>query len=601
MKLLLGIVMAFAGLQAGTQVNSGAISGRVTSVGGLEPVPNVQILLVGPLSGTALNAAVSNPLMISEIAAGSSTPQINATTDSSGRFSFRDLAPGRYTIRAQRDGYFAAPSPGIVGTPTLATSMVAVVAGQPNPEAIISLIHGSTVSGRVRDPNGQPASSMSVSAFQLSYRDGRVILSNMVSKTTDDRGEYRIFWLPPGEYYIAATPPRPSTVVRPQDSWARTFFPGATEARTAPPLAVTEASELAGIDINLQAVASVKVSGRVINTIAGPNGQVGTAAANFLLLSRDPANLTDSTVPQFINSAQNRTSGQFELRGVPPGSYDLLVTAPDGQGRPFPSRTPIDVGSQDLDNVTVTIRPGVPVKAQIVFDGKLIPAPPPQAAPVPQAGTIIVNGGTTTVFNASPPQSPPTMRLQLRSKESYASPFDSAVSSNITSDPSGAFVFPSVPEALYTFQVSGIPANAYVADIREGGVSIYDSGLKVTDQPPAPIEVIVNSNGPAIKGTVVDSAQEPVASAMVVLVPQESRRQNTALYKLSRSGTDGSFTLTAVPPGEYKLFAWESVATSAYMNADFLAKYEARGRPVTVAAGAGLNVQLTVISAESRR
>lgn len=174
---------------------------------------------------------------------------------------------------------------------------------------------------------------------------------------------------------------------------------------------------------------------------------------------------------------------------------------------------------------------------------------------------------------------------------------------NASIDAAGAIIFPNVPESIYAVHVSGsVPENAYVADIREDGVSIYDSGLAVTTASPGLIDVIVSSGGSTIKGTVRDAADKALANAVIVLVPPASRRQNPVLYKNVRSSNDGSFTITAVPPGEYKLFAWHSVFSvpaTAYMNAEFMSKYEARGQSVSVAAGATPPfVLLTVLPAD---
>jgi hypothetical protein len=317
----------------------------------------------------------------------------------------------------------------------------------------------------------------------------------------------------------------------------------------------------------------------------------------FYLLSRDSNIQTDTTVPSLLDMRTDRT-GRFELRGVPIGSYDLLTTAQDGQGRAFPGRARIEVGPGDLDNVVITIRPGVEVKARVRFDGQPIAAQPvPQNPGLPQEANLLRIAPTPSLVDRG--SAAPAIRLQLRSKENNPALFDSAAASNASSDAEGAVVFPNVPESQYTVQVSGtLPANAYVADIREGGVSIYDSGLAITGERPGLIEVILTSGGSTIKGIVRDAAGKPAINAIIVLVPESSRRQNIALYKNVRSGTDGSFTMSAIPPGEYKLFAWRSVFSvpaTAYMNANFLLKYESRGQPLSARAGAGPNVELTLI------
>jgi hypothetical protein len=79
------------------------------------------------------------------------------------------------------------------------------------------------------------------------------------------------------------------------------------------------------------------------------------------------------------------------------------------------------------------------------------------------------------------------------------------------------------------------------------------------------------------------------------LVPESSRRQNLALYFVATSDASGRFVIRGVPPGDYKLFAWESIRPFAYQNAAFLAKHEEQGRIVHIIQGGTVNAELNVI------
>jgi hypothetical protein len=70
----------------------------------------------------------------------------------------------------------------------------------------------------------------------------------------------------------------------------------------------------------------------------------------------------------------------------------------------------------------------------------------------------------------------------------------------------------------------------------------------------------------------------------VSLIPEGIRRENLLLYKRA-SLTDGRFAMTDLPPGNYKLYAWEDLPTGADENAEFMGQYEQRGRTVVVRAG----------------
>jgi hypothetical protein len=158
------------------------------------------------------------------------------------------------------------------------------------------------------------------------------------------------------------------------------------------------------------------------------------------------------------------------------------------------------------------------------------------------------------------------------------------VTSYATYEPSGAFLFKNVVEGTYTLRVSPLPANGYVADVRAGGKSVFDSGIDINSQT-GDVQVLVNTNGARVQGVVRDATGKPAASARVALVPPVPRRQNSQLYKSAVSDTNGNFSMGGVAPGEYKLFAWDSVPDGAWLNSNFLEPYEGRGQTVIVGSG----------------
>jgi len=108
----------------------------------------------------------------------------------------------------------------------------------------------------------------------------------------------------------------------------------------------------------------------------------------------------------------------------------------------------------------------------------------------------------------------------------------------------------------------------------------------------------VNATGGTIDGNVKTPERKPAASIGVVLVPPASDQQNLMRYKFATTDDKGSFSMKGVPPGEYTLFAWESVPYSAWMHSDFLAKFQNRGRAVVVSQGTRLEAQLELIPAD---
>jgi hypothetical protein len=68
-------------------------------------------------------------------------------------------------------------------------------------------------------------------------------------------------------------------------------------------------------------------------------------------------------------------------------------------------------------------------------------------------------------------------------------------------------------------------------------------------------------------------------------VPDVARRHRRDQYRLAIGGDDGRATLRGIPPGAYKLFAWEDLEANAYLNSDFIGAYENLGTPVNITSG----------------
>src|SRR5262249_16015276 len=158
-------------------------------------------------------------------------------------------------------------------------------------------------------------------------------LTVVSSKSTDDRGQYRLFWLVPGEYYVGANPPRLSAA-----SSARAFHPSAVDVRTAASLSLTDGVDLERIDIPIPKGNTFKVSGRDLFDGACVERQPGVLPPQLYLVTADSNAILDDSSFAFANMAADQTGGRFELRGVMPGSYDLVVVGRDSQGRTLPVR-----------------------------------------------------------------------------------------------------------------------------------------------------------------------------------------------------------------------------------------------------------------------
>ena len=126
------------------------------------------------------------------------------TTASDGKFLFENLKPGTYSLKATLGGY----SPTEYGQrgPNGRGMNITLKAGQKIQGISLTMTPGGTILGRVTDANGEPLSRALIQAQKLIYQERGRSLVTVQAVYTDDRGDYRLFWLPAGQYYINATP-----------------------------------------------------------------------------------------------------------------------------------------------------------------------------------------------------------------------------------------------------------------------------------------------------------------------------------------------------------------------------------------------------------
>lgn len=580
---LSGATVTLQGGNADPQAIQSLLNQAAANGVGVTPAPGASTQDIVQAIANAAQAAGRPQLTVanirSQLASLSGRTAPTATSDRDGRFTFANVTPGPYTVRVQKDGFFGKPEGGIY--PASGAALVTVAAKETK-DANLSMISGGLIGGRVFGTDGQLLSNAIVNTLRVSYQLGHAVLEGAVGKIADDRGEFRVFWLPPGDYYLTAEPPRPAptpgvTAAAAPGQGIKTFYPGTTAVTEARIITIKGGEEMLGMDIGIRPISVFKVSGQVSSQIPPPASQAGAPAVNaavLVLLSPD-GNAPDDT-KQVGTVPLVPTTGQFEI-SLLPGVYDLFARVPDAAsqtagGAPQAwGRARLDVRDTDISNVLITIPPSVEVK-----------------------GTVTATGGRI----------PPAIRIQLISDEASAAKipaYQQVGRRAVPVNAEGAFSLSAVPEGRFRVSgVAGLPPDMYLADVQQGAQSVFDSGFDVNTRNTNPIEVVLASGAGTVNGVVVDGPARVVPGATVVLVPETRRRSNRALYLQTSSDASGRFTLRGVAPGDYKIFAWESIPAFAHVNAAFMAKHEDRGKTVHVNQSGTVTAELTIIPAVSK-
>src|SRR3954470_3418316 len=123
-------------------------------------------------------------------------------TDDNGLFDLTELPAGRYTLTVSKSGFVALSygqrRPLQAGTP------LQLADGQQLKGIGFQLPRGSVIGGRVLDEDGEAMPGVSVRVMRYQYLQGERRLTPAGAGQTDDKGQYRVWGLMPGEYYINA-------------------------------------------------------------------------------------------------------------------------------------------------------------------------------------------------------------------------------------------------------------------------------------------------------------------------------------------------------------------------------------------------------------
>jgi hypothetical protein len=541
------------------------------------------------ISGTIVDSTTTAPLagVQVKLAQVGQAPR-NVQTDSRGAFTFSDLTAGRYSLLATHpdyldQGYGTPPESSMRG----ATWDFPIAAGQQF-QAPIRMLRDATISGRIVDSNRAPLANAAVSPRVLVPQGlGPAILGSIqpgegigdgsrVFVQTNDRGEYRMAGLPPGEYYIGAAPNVTTGGRTSTNNAATTYYPGFRSPDQAVLVKVAAGADVQGIDIAIEPLPTLRISGKITNPlVAGlPETQYGY---QFILLRRGarvievPGSVT-STLPD-----QALAPDEFELHNVAPGDYELFVVYSARPTNPMIgfvyqiARANVPVVDRDVTGVDVTIVPGIEIKGQIILDESA-------KAAIPNPRGI--------AFLLQPADSLP---------RGYAPGVDSVRGQGIAAD--GTFVLPNATPGRYFVNVFFNPRqNVYLAAARLGTRDVTTQPFEIDSRTTESFVIEISGQAGTVTGVVTDRDSRPVANARVVFVPPlELRRENPA-YKEAVTNPQGQFTVVGLRPGTYTAYAFAStVKERGWFDSQYMAQFAAAGVSVSVERGARLQRDLKLI------
>lgn len=566
------------------------------------PMPGRQMKTgTGQIRGRVLAAETGNPIRRAQVRIMS--PDIMpkaALTDAEGRFEFRELPAGRFTLQATKSGFvsvqYGQTRPFESGRP------IELADKQVLENADIVMPRGSVIAGRVVDEFGEPMPDVSVTALRQSWQGGRRRLTPAPGRIaqTNDLGQFRLYGLPPGDYYVSATmrnagpesmafemlavdaaggrPGAGPTASIPTSGYAPTYFPGTPSAADAQKITLIAGQENSSVDFALVPVRLAKVSGIVVGSDGKP---VGGA-----MISLQPQSRSEFKF-DMPSSARTNQDGAFTISSVAPGDYTLQANSMhvttktgesgsmvmirsfggDGDDQTEYGLLPLSVSGDDIANLVLVTAKGGAASGRVTFEDGAKPASITgiriSAAPTDMDGAIGFGGASGAL------------------------------------KPDGAFELKGVA-GTRLIRALNVPPGWMLKAVRLNGVDVTDTGVEFrSGDAVSGLEVVLTARTTAVTGTVIGSDGALLKDYTVVIFADNGelwRLPNTRWVSGRRPDQEGRFTFENLPPGSYHAVAVEYIPSGEWNDPDVLERLKGKGRRFTLGEGGNETLELKLAS-----
>lgn len=399
---------------------------------------------------------------------------------------------------------------------------------------------------------------------------------------TDDRGLYRVYGLPPGEYTIGTAwafrgtaagmpseaetqaaflevtqPARPASMTPapvppaepPSYSYSPVFFPSTTDPMAATTIALAAGQERDGVDLRMQMVPMFKIAGVVLGLDGLPRD------ARMMLFRRSRVDALNSTTYW-----STEPGGRFATPSLAPGDFTVMAQLPAAADHPLLwASADVTVSGSDPPELTLNLQPGMSMTGRLVFDGALKPPADLSAVRL----SLLPLKGTSASLN-----------------------FDQTV------NPSGAFSIAGITPGRFRLTVM-LPNTApttpawSLKSVTAGDRNLTDLPIEITPSGAPLLTVTFTDQSSELSGTLRTSASEPPNDFFVVVIPADrdywlpgSRR-----IKSVRPDINGHYVFRGLPPGDYRVAATTDLVQSDLGDPSALVQLANQSAPVSLGLG----------------
>lgn len=473
-----------------------------------------------------------------------------AETDGNGRYELTALPAGKYTVAAMRPNYIRVPygqtRPNGLGQP------LELADGQAIANINFKLQRAGVITGRIVDEFGDPASDVIVTVMRSQMVSGeRRMMPAGRASSTNDLGDYRLYGLAPGQYYVSATlrsfmPGETDD----RSGYAPTYYPGTGSVAEAQRITVAAAQTVPGINLALLPVRTARISGTAFDSAGKP-----LVGAMVMAIERQGMGMMGRA------PAQVRPDGTFMVSGITPGTYTLRVAVP---------------GSDEIAVAAITSTGDDVSNVQLIA-----------SKPSVVRGRVLIDRGAT-------PPRPSSLRIFATQTEPLMGGGEARVNDDYT------FEIKTGPGRLM-IRTMGAPNDEwFLHGVRVNGVDVIDSGIEV---PPnsvvSDVAVELTKVPTEASGRVLDANSQPIRDAWVVIFAQDAQRWTSPSRYVTATRPDlNNRYRVRVPPGDYYIVALTEIEQGEWNDPDFLLQLRDRATRVTIDEGERKTLDVTVSEAK---
>lgn len=518
------------------------------------------------VTGTVVNSATGEPIPRALVTLQGS-PSRTAFSDSTGAFSIDGVRSGRFSISAQKPGFFSQQQrEGFARPPQF------VDVGPKMESVTLRVMPESVVYGRLMDSNEQPVESVRVRLLRSVVRNGKQRLESRGYASSDEDGTFRFPNLQPGTYYLSAGPEaaRPNSAFteaeKPRSGWPGLYYPGVPDLASAAPIRVSAGQQVQA-DLTMNLVPLYSVSGMVSGFVPGQG-------VNLQVLNPSGDSLPIAT--QFSSE-----TGVFDLR-VPAGMYRLRAMGQSGEQQ---LRADLHINvNKDLTQLHLAMQPAATIQIHARMEDMS-----------QSAGSPNRRSGYRANYDLPP------VSVQL-----------------VASDPTGndayatlkgergnrALVFQNVEPGRYTAIISA-HGDWYVESATCGNTNLLTEELVVGSGGGCTMELLLRNDSGTLTLTVKmpgSASSDSQSSGVTVLQPTGGKGQVRSI-PFNTGGQPKSdhvdVVQVGIAPGEYVVYVFDGSDAVQYSNAEALRPYSSQATTVTISPGQNTKATVPLIQTGS--